>query len=84
MSLWDLFSENEPSGLYVNIEGYVWYCRTNAADNSFYWYCESDREGMTLDDLKFLHGYVHMFIWDADSQLCELINICRISANLID
>ena len=38
VGLLDLFSENEPSGVYVNIEGYVWRCLTNAADNSIYWY----------------------------------------------
>lgn len=77
VGLLDLFSENEPSGLYVNINGYVWRCRTNAADNSIYWYWESDSEGMTLDDMRWLHGYAHMFIWDADSQLCELVNIAE-------
>lgn len=74
VGLLDLFSENEPSGLYVNINGYVWRCRTNAADNSIYWYWESDSEGMTLDGMRFLHGYAHMFIWDANTQLCELVN----------
>lgn len=73
----DLFSENEPSGLYVNIEGYVWRCRTNAADNSIYWYWEGDNEGISLDDVRFLHGYAHMFIWDADSQTCELVNMAE-------
>jgi hypothetical protein len=72
-----LFSENEPSGLYVNIEGYVWRCRTNSADNSIYWYWESDSEGISLDDVRFLHGYAHMFIWDADSQTCELVNMAE-------
>lgn len=71
----DLFSENEPSGVYVNVDGYVWYCRTNAHDNSIYWYWESDNEGMTLDDMRFLHGYAHMFIWDNDTKTCEVINL---------
>jgi hypothetical protein len=77
VGLLDLFSENEPSGLYVNINGYVWRCRTNAADNSIYWYWESDSEGISLDDMRFLHGYAQMFIWDADSQTCELVNVAE-------
>lgn len=44
VGLLDLFSENEPSGVYVNVDGYVWRCCTNAADNSIYWYWESDSE----------------------------------------
>lgn len=77
VGLLDLFSENEPSGVYVNVEGYVWRCRTNAADNSIYWYWESDSEGMTLDNMRFLHGYAHMFIWDTDSQTCEVVNMAE-------
>lgn len=73
----DLFSENEPSGLYVNIDGYVWRCRTNSADNSIYWYWESDSEGMTLDDMRFLHGYAHMFIWDQDTQTCDVVHMAE-------
>lgn len=72
-----LFSENEPSGVYVNVNGYVWRCRTNAHDNSIYWYWQTDNEGMTLDEMRFLHGYVQMFIWDADSQLCKLVNMAE-------
>lgn len=77
VGLLDLFSENEPSGLYVNIGGHVWRCRTNTADNSIYWYWQTDNEGMTLDEMRFLHGYAQMFIWDADSQLCELVNMAE-------
>lgn len=77
VGLLDLFSENEPSGLYVNIEGHVWRCRTNAADNSIYWYWECGSEGMTLDDMRFLHGYAHMFIWDANTQLCDVVNMAE-------
>lgn len=73
----DLFSDNEPSGVYVNVEGLVWRCRTNAADNVLWWYWQSDNEGDTLDELRFMHGYAHKFIWDADTQLCELINIAE-------
>lgn len=77
VGLLDLFSENEPSGLYVNIDGYVWRCRTNAADNSIYWYYESDSEGDSLDELRFMHGYAHMFIWDQDSQTCDIVNMAE-------
>ena len=77
VGLLDLFSENEPSGVYVNIEGYVWRCRTNSVDNSLYWYWQSDNEGDSLDELRFMHGYAHQFIYDADTQLCELINIAE-------
>lgn len=72
----DLFSENEPSGVYLNVEGYVWRCRTNTHDNSIYWYFEpEDDNWMDLDELRFLHGYAHMFIWDADNKVCDVINI---------
>ena len=73
----DLFSENEPGGVYVNVEGLVWRCRTNAADNSLYWYWESDNAGDTLDELRWLHGYAHMFIWDNETQLCEIIHMAE-------
>ena len=74
----DLFSENEPSGVYVNVDGYVWRCRTNAHDNSIYWYFEpEDDEWTDLDELRFLHGYAHMFIWDADNRVCDVINIAE-------
>ncbi len=77
VGLLDLFSENEPSGLYVNVEGYAWRCRTNAADNSIYWYWQSDSEGDTLDELRFMHGYAHMFIWDNDTQTCDVVHIAE-------
>lgn len=73
----DLFSENEPSGVYVNIEGYVWRCLTNTQDNSIYWYWESDSEGDTLDELRFMHGYAHQFIWDRDEQTCSVVHIAE-------
>lgn len=74
----DLFSENEPSGVYVNVDGCVWRCRTNAHDNSIYWYFEpEDDEWTDLDELRFLHGYAHMFIWDADNKVCSVINIAE-------
>lgn len=77
VGLLDLFSENEPSGLYVNISGYVWRCRTNTADNSIYWYWESDSEGDSLDELRFMHGYAHMFIWDNETQTCDIVNMAE-------
>lgn len=74
----DLFSENEPSGVYVNVDGCVWRCRTNTHDNSIYWYFEpEDDEWTDLDELRFLHGYAHMFIWDADNKVCDVINIAE-------
>lgn len=74
----DLFSENEPSGVYVNVDGYVWRCRTNAHDNGIYWYFEpEDDEWTDLDELRFLHGYAHMFIWDTDNNVCDVINIAE-------
>lgn len=77
VGLLDLFSENEPSDIYVNVDGYVWCCRTNAHDNSLYWYWVSDSEGMTLDDMRFLHGYAHMFIWDNNTKTCEVVNMAE-------
>ena len=74
----DLFSENEPSGVYVTVDGCVWRCRTNARDNSIYWYFEpEDDEWIDLDELRFLHGYAHTFIWDADNKVCDVINIAE-------
>jgi len=77
VGLLDLFSENEPSGIYVDVDGYVWRCSTNAHDNSVYWYWESDNEGVIIDDMRYLHGYAHMFIWDQDEQLCDIIHIAE-------
>lgn len=77
VGLLDLFSEKEPSGVYVNVNGYVWRCRTNTHDNSIYWYWESDSEGDTLDELRFMHGYAHMFIWDNDTQMCNIVHIAE-------
>jgi hypothetical protein len=74
-----LFSENEPSGVYVNVGGYVWCCHTNAADNSLWWYSDyvTGCGTTTLDDFKYLHGYVHQFIWDNDTKTCEVINMAE-------
>lgn len=74
----DLFSENEPSGIFVAVEGLVWRCNTNTADNQLYWYFETEAsEGVSLDDMRFLHGWAHQFIWDQDSVECYLINIAE-------
>lgn len=73
----DLFDENNQSDIYVEVDGIVWRSQSNAHDNSIYWYWESDSDGMTLDDMRFLHGYAHMFIWDNDTQLCDVIHIAE-------
>lgn len=71
----DLFSENEPSGIFVAIEGVVWRCRTNAADNQLDWYFDAtESEGVSLDDMCFLHGWAHQFIWDSDYKQCYIVN----------
>lgn len=72
----DLFSENEPSGIFVAVEGLVWRCNTNIADNQLYWYFETEAsEGMSLDDMRFLHGWANQFIWDSDDKECYIMNI---------
>ena len=71
----DLFSENEPSGIFVAVEGLVWRCNTNIADNQLYWYFET--EGVNLDDMCFLHGWAHQFIWDSDNKECYIMNIAE-------
>lgn len=75
----DLFSENEPSGVYVNVDGYVWRCRTNGHDNSLWWYSDyvTGCGTTTLDDFKYLHGYVHQFIWDQDEQTCNIVHMAE-------
>ena len=79
VGLLDLFSENEPSGVYVNIEGYVWRCRTNTHDNRLWWYSDyvMGCGTTTLDDLRYLHGYAHMFIWDNDTQTCNVVHMAE-------
>lgn len=79
VGLLDLFSENEPNGVYVNIGGYVWRCRTNTADNSLWWYSDYVMScgTTTLDDFRYLHGYAHMFIWDNDTQTCNVVHIAE-------
>lgn len=74
----DLFSENEPSGIFVAVEGLVWRCNTNIGDNQLYWYFETKAsEGMSLGDMRFLHGWAQQFIWDRDSKKCYLLNIAE-------
>lgn len=70
----DLFSENEPSGIFIAVEGLVWRCNTNTADNQLYWYFETaGAEGVSLDDTY----WAHQFIWDQDSKEYYLINIAE-------
>lgn len=74
----DLFSENEESGIFVAVEGLVWRCRTNVTDNLLYWHFETEAsEGVNLDDMCFLHGWAHQFIWDQDTKECYIINIAE-------
>lgn len=71
-----LFSENEKSGVFVAVEGLVWRCNTNIADNQLYWYFETEvNEGVNLDDMCFLHGWAHQFIWDSEDKKCYIVNI---------
>lgn len=71
----DLFSENEKSGVFVAVEGLVWRCNTNTADNQLWWYYET--EGVDLDDMRFLHGWAHQFIWNSDDKKCYIMNIAE-------
>lgn len=74
----DLFSENEASGIFVAVEGLVWRCNTNIADNQLYWYSETEAsEGVSLDDMRFLHGWAHQFIWNSDDKKCYIVNIAE-------
>ena len=74
----DLFSESEPSGIFVTVEGLVWRCNTNIADNQQYWYFETEAsEGVSLDDMCFLPGWAHQFIWDSDDKECYIVNIAE-------
>lgn len=74
----DLLSENEESGIFVAVEGLVWRCRTNVTDNLLWWYYETAGiEGVNLDDMRFLHGWAHQFIWDQDTKECYIINIAE-------
>lgn len=78
VSYLDLFSENEPSGIFVAVEGLVWRCNTNIADNQLYWYFETEAsEGVSLDDMCFVHGWAHQFIWDSDDKKCYIMNIAE-------
>jgi hypothetical protein len=74
----DLFSENEPSGIFVAVEGLVWRCNTNIADNQLYWYFETEAsEAISLDDMCFVHGWAHQFIWDSEDKKCYTVNIAE-------
>lgn len=71
----DLFSENEPSGIFVAVEGLVWRRNTNISDNQLYQY--SKTKGVNLDDMCFLHGWAHQFIWNSDDKKCYIMNIAE-------
>lgn len=74
----DLFSENEASGIYVAVEGLVWECRSNMPDNQLYWYFDTEAgEGVSLDDMCFLHGWAHQFIWNSEDKKCYIMNIAE-------
>lgn len=74
----DLFSEYEPSGIFVAVEGLVWRCNTNIADNQLYWYFETEAsEAISLDDMCFPHGWAHQFIWDSEGKKCYIVNIAE-------
>ena len=74
----DLFSENEPSGIFTAVEGLVWRCNTNTADNQLYWYFETEAsEDISLDDMCFVHGWAHQFIWDSEDKKCYIVNVAE-------
>lgn len=69
----DLFSENEPSGIFVAVEGLAWRCNTNTADNQLYWYFETEAsEAISLDDMCFVHDWAHQFIWDSEGYIVNI------------
>lgn len=73
----DLFDENNQSDIYVEVDGIVWRSHSNAHDNSIYWYYDPGMfgDGISLDDLRFLHGNVHQFIWEQDEKLAYIVNM---------
>ena len=74
----DLFSENEKSDVFVAVEGLVWRCNTNTVDNQLYWYFETEAsECVSLDEMRFLHGWAHQFIWNSDDKKCYIMNIAE-------
>lgn len=74
----DLFSENESSGIFVAVEGLVWRCNTNIADNQLYWYFETEAsEAISLDDMCFVHGWAHQFIWNSEDKKAYIVNIAE-------
>lgn len=74
----DLFSENEPSGIFVAVEGHLWRCNTNIGDNQLYWYFETEAsEAISPDDMCFVHGWAHQFIWNSDDKKCYIVNIAE-------
>lgn len=74
----DLFSENEETGIYVAVEGLVWHCRTNFADNRLWRYYETGAsKPISLDDMRSMRGWAHQFIWEQDSKECYPISIAE-------
>ena len=74
----DLFSEYEPSGIFVAVEGFAWRCNTNIADNQLYWYFETEAsECVSLDDICFVRGWAYQFIWNSDDKKCYIVNIAE-------
>lgn len=73
----DLFDENNQSDIYIEVDGIVWRSHSNAHDNSIYWYYEPGAygDGITLDDLRFLHGQAKQFIWDNESDLAYVVEL---------
>ena len=77
VGLLDLFSGSEPGGICVSVDGYVWRCRTNAHDNSLYWYWESDNKGDALGELRFLHGCAYQFVWGNGTRTYNTVNMAE-------
>lgn len=74
----DLFSENEPTGIFIAVEGLVWRHNTNHADNQPHRHSETEAsEATSLDDMRSLHGWAHQFIWDPENKKCYTMNIAE-------
>ena len=70
----DLFSENEPSGIFITVEGLVWRCNTNTADNQLHRHFKTEAsEAISLDDMRLAHGRGRQFIWDSDAKKCYIV-----------
>ena len=68
----DLFSENEPSGTFIAVEGLVWRHNTN---NHPHEHPKTEaNEGINLDHMCFAHGWAHQFIWNSNNKKCYITN----------